>query len=249
MELGVDRVAAAPEVDEGEELEMLFERLGRDVEALADVRGRDHGVRLVAAAVEEIREQRLQEPEALGRDRARRPLLLVGSGFRGLRCDPRGPLRVALLDEIEVRAHLAPQLRRRERHRPPILAQDPGRELPEVRVASDEDTVLDPPVATEQPVHPPRRVAGDLDLRLALRIADLPRRALTIVLGIEAFREPEVSLAACGEPNLAADPRHAERLYPVVVEVEPDDVPLAAVKEQRVRIERALALLVAHDRP
>src|SRR5438093_1026873 len=80
-------------------------------------------------------------------------------------------------------------------------------------------------------------------------LADLPRRALTIVLGIEAFREPEVSLAACGEPNLAADPRHAERLDPVVVEVEPDDVPLAAVKEQRVRIERALALLVAHDRP
>src|SRR5947207_14384733 len=104
MELGVDRVAAAPEVDEGQELEMLFERLGRDVEALADVRGRDHGVRLVATAVEEVREQRLQEPEALGRDRARGPLLLVGGGFRGLRCAPRGLLRVARLDVFMARA-------------------------------------------------------------------------------------------------------------------------------------------------
>ena len=41
LELGVDGVAAAAEVDEVQELEVLLERLRRDVEALGDVGGRN----------------------------------------------------------------------------------------------------------------------------------------------------------------------------------------------------------------
>ena len=137
----------------------------------------------------------------------------------------------------------------RERHRPAVLAQDPGGELPEVGVVRDEDAVLDPSVAAEQAVDPPGRVAGDLDLGLALLLAHLPRRALAVRLGVEALRQPEVPLAPRGEADLASDPRHAERLDPVVVEVEADHVPLPAVEEQRIGIDRALSLLLAHDRP
>ena len=241
VELGVDRVAAAAEVDEVQELEVLLDRLGRDVEAHADVRGREHRVRVVTAAVEQVREQGLQEPEALRRDGAGRPLVLVDGRLCRLGRDLRRFLGMALVHQVEVGAHLAPELRGRERHRPPVLTQDPGGELPEVGVVRDEDAVLDPPVAAEEAVDPPGRVAGDLDLGLALLRANLPRRALAVGLGVEALRHPEVALAPRGEADLASDPRHAERLDPLVVEVETDHVPLAAVEEQRIGIDRALA--------
>src|SRR5262249_34128605 len=148
------------------------------------------------------------------------PFLLVRGRFCSLGRDPRRLARVALLDEVEVRPHLAPQLRRGERDGPSVLAQDPRGELPEIRVACDEDAVLDPAVAPEQAVDPPRRVAGNLDLRLTLRLADLPRRPLAVVLGVETLGEAEVALAARGQPDLPADPRDTERLDPLVVEVE-----------------------------
>ena len=69
VQLGIDRVAAAAEVDEVEEGEVLLELVGRDRgEALEQLRRRDLGVALLAACCEEIREQRLQHGEALGRD-------------------------------------------------------------------------------------------------------------------------------------------------------------------------------------
>src|SRR6266550_2020466 len=156
---------------------------------------------------------------------------------------------MALVHEVEIGAHLPSELRRRQRNRATVLAQDPGRELPEIRVVRDEDPVLDPAVTPEQAVDPPGRVARDLDLRLALLLADLPRRALAIVLGVEALGQAEVPFAPRGEPDLAPDPRHPERLDPFVFEVEADDVPLAAVEEERVGIDRALVLLLPHDRP
>ena len=156
---------------------------------------------------------------------------------------------MTFVDEVEIGAHLAPELGRRERDRTPVLAQDPGRELPEMRVLGDEDAVLDPSVAPEQPVDPPGGVPADLDLGLALRLSDLPRRPLSVLLRVEALGHPEVALAASRQPDVAADPGHAEGLDLLVVEVEPDDVPLAAVEEQRIRVHRPLAQSVAHDRP
>ena len=63
------------------------------------------------------------------------------------------------------------------------------------------------------------------------------------------FGQPEVSLAARGEADVAADAGNAERLHLVVVEVEADDVPLAPVEEERVGVDGSLAALVANDRP
>ena len=63
---------------------MLFERLRRDHEAVDELRRRDHGLSLFAAGREEIREERLEQPEALGRHGARgavgERLHHVGSG-------------------------------------------------------------------------------------------------------------------------------------------------------------------------
>ena len=88
-QLGVDRVAAAAEVHEVEQREVLLERLGRDHEAVDELRRRNHGLGLLAARCEEIREQRLQQPESLGRHRAGGPvgqrLVLVGRGAGHLR--------------------------------------------------------------------------------------------------------------------------------------------------------------------
>src|SRR4029450_9478567 len=105
----------------------------------------------------------------------------------------------------------APELGRSERNRAPVLAQDPGGELPEVGVVRDEDVVLDLPEAPVEAVDPPRCVAADLNPGLPLRLADLPGRALAVLVRVEAFRQAEVPLAACGQPDVAADPGHAER--------------------------------------
>ena len=71
VQLGVDGVAAAAEVDEVEQRQVLLERLGRDREALDQLARRDHGLALLAARGEQVGEQRLEDAEALRRDRAR----------------------------------------------------------------------------------------------------------------------------------------------------------------------------------
>ena len=73
--------------------------------------------------------------------------------------------------------------------------------------------------------------------------------ALAVLVRVEALGQAEVALAARGETDVAADLRHAEGLHLLVVQVEPDDVPLAAVEEERVRVHRPFAVLVADDRP
>src|SRR5438477_10169045 len=74
VQLRVDGVAAAAEVDEVEQREVFLERLGRDREALREVGRGNDGLLLLAARREEIREQRLEDAEALGRYGPRRAL-------------------------------------------------------------------------------------------------------------------------------------------------------------------------------
>ena len=81
------------------------------------------------------------------------------------------------------------------------------------------------------------------------RVADLPRRPAAVLLDVEVGRHPEVALAAGGELDLAADPRHAEGADVLAVEVAADHVPDAVVREQGVGVERPLGDLVAGDRP
>src|SRR5205809_1030260 len=141
--LGVDGVAAAAEVDEIQELEVLLERLGRDVESFADLDRGDRRLCFVPAAVEQVRKERLEQAEALRRHGARGSLLGLEAGLLRRRGDIRELPFVPLLDELEIRAHLPAKLRRGERDGPPVLAQDPGRELPQVGIVRDEAVVLD----------------------------------------------------------------------------------------------------------
>ena len=73
VELGVDGVAAAAEVDEVEQVDLLDERVVGEPVALLQIGRRDLAARLVAAALEQVGQHRLQHREALGRDRAGAP--------------------------------------------------------------------------------------------------------------------------------------------------------------------------------
>src|SRR5581483_8306327 len=96
-ELGVDRVAAAAEVDEVQERQMLLELLRRNRrEAREQLADRDVGVLVLAARGEEEREQRLEDGEPLGRDRPGRTLARVAAGVAGRRLR-RGLGRTALV--------------------------------------------------------------------------------------------------------------------------------------------------------
>ena len=70
LQLGIHRVAAAAEVDEVEQREVLLELLGGNREPIDQLLGRDHAFALVAARGQQVGEQRLQDAEALRRDRA-----------------------------------------------------------------------------------------------------------------------------------------------------------------------------------
>src|SRR5439155_2353987 len=74
LERGVHRVTAASEVDEVEELEMVVELVGRDVESLGQLVGGNRRGRVLATAGQEVGEQRLQDTEALWGHRAGRSL-------------------------------------------------------------------------------------------------------------------------------------------------------------------------------
>ena len=136
-----------------------------------------------------------------------------------------------------------------ERHGAPVLAQHPRRELGDRRVLRDEDVVLDAAGAPIGAPHPPGCVSAHLDPRFADEVADLPLRPASELADVEVRRDPEVALAARCEPDVALDARDAEGAERVAVEIEAHDVPLAAVVEERVRVECALGVLVARDRP
>ena len=69
LERGIHRVAAAAEVDEVQQLEVLFELLRRECGSARRSRRRDDGVGRLAAGREQVGEQRLQNGEAFGHDR------------------------------------------------------------------------------------------------------------------------------------------------------------------------------------
>src|SRR6266540_3650784 len=249
LQLAIDGVAPSAEVDEVQELEVLLQRLGRDVEALHDVGGGYHRLRVLAAAVEQVCEERLEQAEALGWHRARGPLVDLALRLLRIGRDPRQLSLVPLLDELQIGANDPSQLGRGHRNRATVLAEDPRGEPAEVGVAGDEHAVFEASMRAEGTLDPPGRVAPDLDAGLALNLAHLPVRPEPVGVGVEVGRQPEVALAPCREPNVPADARDPEGAHLVGLRVEPDDVPLAAVEEQRVWIDGALSEVLAHDRP
>src|ERR1051325_10461155 len=248
-QLGVDRVAAAAEVDEIQQREVLLELLLRDVEPLDEVGRRDLGVDVVAALVQEVGEQCLQHREPLRVHRGRRPLHLFLVVPVGLGSQARRLLLVLLADELERSRELAAQLLGLAGNRPPVVPQHPRREQPQARILGHEDAVLDTPAASVGALHPPGGVAADLDARLADGVADLPRGPAAILVDVQLGRQAEVPLAAGGEADLAANSRDPERALVLGLEILADDVPGARVLEERVGVDRPLALLVARDRP
>src|SRR5262249_44006292 len=131
-----------------------------------------------------------------------------------------------------------------------VLAQDPAREQRQRRVLGDEDAVLDAVArAVVDPLHPPGRVGRHLDPRLALDLAELPLGPAAERLDVELRRHAEVALAPGREADLGADARDPEALLELVVLILADHVPGAVLRQERVGVDRALALLVAPDRP
>src|SRR5262249_55600376 len=106
----------------------------------------------------------------------------------------------------------------------------------------DEDILFDPSAAAVEPLDPPGRLRPDAHARLAGDVADLPRRLADVLVDAEVGRHPEVALTARGEADLAADARDAEGADRVPVEVLADDAPCAALRDQRVRVDRPLGL-------
>jgi hypothetical protein len=154
-----------------------------------------------------------------------------------------------LPDPAQGRTDLLLQLVRLERHRAAVLAQHPGCELRDRRVLGDEDVVLERSRRAVRATHPPGRVAAHLDARSADGVADLPRRPAAEELDVEVGRGAEVALAPSRELDVAADARDPEGADVLAVEIVSDDVPEPVVVEERVRVERPLALLVPRDRP
>src|SRR5581483_1637326 len=250
-QLGVDRVAAAAEVDEVEEREVLLELVGRDGgEALEELVDRNGCLLALAAGGEEGREQRLEDGEALRSDRAGGALRdAVHAAQRRVAGRLGSTALVPVAHAAQGGGHLTAELLRLERDGAAVLPQHPARELLQRRVLGDPDAVLEAARGAVRALHPPAGLARHLDARLADDVSDLPRRPAAELLDVELGRDAEVALAPGGETDLAADARDAERADVVPVEVVADDVPDAVVGQERVRIERALGLDVARDRP
>ena len=168
---------------------------------------------LVAAAGEQVGEERLEDAEALGRERAGRALELLRLGL-GLRPRRLGRLAfVALENAVEPCSHFVDQLRWRERPRPAFLAENPAGQQVEARVRGREGAVGDL-AALDHALDPPGGVRVELDLGLALRLAELPRLSAAEV-GRVVLGHAKVALAAGREADVADDARDAER--PLVV--------------------------------
>ncbi len=247
VELCVDRVAAAAEVDEVEQRQVLLEELLRDREALDELVCRDDRLALVPAGREQVREQRLQHAEALRRHRAGRALERLGLLARRRGSRRLGRLALVRLDDlVEPLVDELDELRRIERPGPPFLAEHPAREVTELGVARGEDPVLDAP-ALDHALHPPGGVRVQLDLRLADDLSELPLVLAAVLRGLEVLRHAEVALPPRGEADVAADARHAERAHGAAVVVVADHVPRAALRQEGVGVDRPLRLLVPAD--
>ena len=245
-QLGVDRVAAAAEVDEVEEREVILQVLVGDAKALDDLRRLDGRLPILAAAREQVREQSLEHCEPLRCYRACRPLAGAVRRRSGrLACQPGRLAGMGRVHGFERARNLAPQLGRIERHRPAVLPEHPRREHRQRRIVRDEDAVLESSGVAVGALEPPGRVAGHLDSRLALDFADLPRWMSAVLVDVEVGRRAEIALAARRKPDVAADARDAKLLAPLILEVLGDHIPDAVVRQQCVRVERSLRLAVA----
>ena len=261
----VDGVAAAAEVDEVQEVEALLELLRREPEAALELVGLD------AARRPRRRSGRAGRPGAPGgarTARARPGRAPRGGGSGRLRASAstgaagtaRGSPVWASMTVCRSAATASTTALGLDGVRAPAEREDPRRERGEVGVGRREagravgqllELAVGAVPALDQPGGVgarPRSTAVPTSLG-----RELPRRPVAVGGDVEVGGDPEVALAAGRELDLAADARDAERAPAVVVgvavEVVADDVPDAVHLPQAVRVDGALGLAVAGDRP
>ena len=241
VELGVDRVAPAAEVDEVEQRQCLHQLLG-GTEKRARARRRrapPPGPRRTPrgggrAAPAGRRTARARRPAPAGRhrrDRRARPL-------------PREPRRLALVSLAQPASASATASRSSSGSsgtRAAVLPQHPaGERLDAAYSVSKMPSSSVPASCSVRATH--HAVSPFTSIRAVPATSPILPAAPTRYSSMsKSTRETEVALAPGGEADVAADARDAERAAVVVVEVVADDVPGASVVQQRVRVERPLA--------
>ena len=190
---------------------MILELFARNVEAGRELVRVELGLAALAARVEEVGEQRLQDAEPLRGDRRCGALGAVGGARHGFHArELRRLALVRLANAAQALGTCHAQLVRLERDGTPILAQDPARERLDVGVLGLEDSVRERAGLGQRPVHPPRRVTVDLDARHAGDRPVLPLLSDAVRVDVEVGRPAEVALAPGREADVAADPGDAE---------------------------------------
>ena len=174
---------------------------------------------------------------------------------------------VALEDRVDPLGGFVAQLLRVEQPRMLAEPQHPCDQLPWLRVLGREHgpgpgdalarrapllaalrCLLEGAVATEVALHEPRDPLRDPHLCLTGGLAQLPVRPLGVGPRVEVLGGGEVVLRLGGVGHLLADPREPEHADVVALVRVPDEVELAALVEQVVRVHLALRGVVALDR-
>ena len=227
VDLGVDRVAAAAEVDEVEQRERVLQLLARDREPRGEIVGVEAGVAVLAAGGEDVREQRLEHAEALGRDRPDGAVAAIG---RARRRGARGPA-TGLSPSCCSRSSASPSATASRSAlgssgiaRPFWRSTQPASGSIRANGVSKTPSVERARVG-ERAVHPPGGVALHGDAGRADGLADLPGARDAVRLDVEVGRQPEVALAPRREADVAADAGDPERADGGAVEILADDVP------------------------
>ena len=164
---------------------------------------------------------------------------------------------MALEEALDAVGDLALELRRTQHAGVLAETQDPCGELPAIRVARLEDDVprvlgtgrADLAEAPEVALDLPRDPLGDLDLGRLVGLAELPDGAVGVRARIEARRAAlEVVLGLRRVRDLALDAREPEHAQRVALVRMAQEIELAALVEQVVRVDLARACRVARHR-
>ncbi len=190
-------------------------------------------------------------PPASPLRRERVLVLLVGWGLRGPgavgSCDrggAGGSPECSSAIAREALARLADELRRPEHARVLAEAEHPGDEQARDRVRRPVDAaavlaLAHLAVGAEGALDLPGDVVGHPDRRGAERVAELPRDPVGVFARVEALRPREVVLGLGRVGDLAADAREPEDADRAALVRVADEVELAALEQQQVRVDLA----------
>ena len=262
LELGEEQGAVGAEVDEVQQAHVGAQLGGREVEVAADEVDREQPLALAVAVAQQVRGQRGQLGEAVDLDApvgSSPAPAAAGAGCRGPVAGRvvRGQLRRRCGEQgaepAELRDEFVAQLRRLEQLAGRSQAEDPGQERARLRVRglveqSASVTGRDLPAVGVVRLDPPRHRGGDGHPSRTVSGTELPGRPVTVGAEVEVLRACEVVRRARGVGDTRADAGEAEGTQGVAQVAAPDEVPLVADELEAVRVDGALAELVARDR-